>query len=121
MAASEQPENVWLPFDLSAYRLDALLTEPEKAALATSHSRGRLLRMKPAPEFIRPLKDIAAESGCSREVADLIILDLLREMHLSGIPYWRWPQERWQTFSRTDGKGRPLMAAFAWHFAGRYS
>ncbi|WP_394550023.1 tyrosine-type recombinase/integrase [Pantoea sp. SGAir0183] len=120
MAASEQPENVWLPFDLSAYRLDTLLTEPEKAALATSHSRGRLLRMKPAPEFIRPLKDIAAESGCSREVADLIILDLLREMHLSGIPYWRWPQERWQTFSRTDGKGRPLMAAFAWHFAGRY-
>lgn len=83
MLPSQLPENVWVPFDLSAYRLDALLTEAEKTALATAHSRGRLLRMKPAPEFIRPLKDIAAESGCSREVADLIILDLLREMHLS--------------------------------------
>ncbi len=110
-------ESSWYTFDITAYRLQASLTPAEQTALTSSHSRSRMLRMKPAPDLIRPLMDIAAGSGCSSKIAGLVIAGLLREMHLSGIPYWRWQQERWQTLCWEIREGRPLMAAFAWHLA----
>lgn len=111
-------ESSWRPFDITAYRLKTSLTPAERAALASAHSRAGMLRMKPAPDIIRPLTDIAGVSGCSSKIAGLVIAGLLREMHSSGMPCWRWTQEHWQTLCREARDGRPLMAAFAWHLAG---
>jgi hypothetical protein len=76
-----------------------------------------MLRMKPAPDLIRPLKDIAAGSGCSSKIAKLVMAGLLHEMHATGMPCWCWPQERWQTLCREVREGRLLMAAFTWYLA----
>lgn len=111
-------ESTWRPFDMTEYLLKTSLTSGERTALASSHSRSRMLRMKPAPDLIRPLTDIAAGSGCSSKITALVIAGLLREMHLSGMPCWRWSQDRWQTLCREVKEGRPLIAAFAWHLAG---
>ncbi|WP_256853594.1 tyrosine-type recombinase/integrase [Pantoea sp. Fr+CA_20] len=118
MEPSKQPENVWVPFDLSVYRLDISLTMAEKTELSTHVGRGHMLRMRPVPNIIRPLYDIATDSGTSKEVSALVILNILREIHLSGMPCWQWPQIRWQTLCQNTTQGRPLMAAFAWHLAG---
>ena len=83
-------ESSWRPFDITAYRLKTSLTPAERAALASAHSRAGMLRMKPAPDIIRPLTDIAGVSGCSSKIAGLVIAGLLREMHSSGMPCWRW-------------------------------
>ncbi|MEZ3498279.1 tyrosine-type recombinase/integrase [Pantoea sp. KPR_PJ] len=111
-------ESSWRPFDMTEYRLERSLTSAERTTLASSGSRSAMLRMKPAPDFIRPLTDIAAGSGCGSKVTALIIARLLREMHVSGTPCWFWPQERWLTLCREIREGRPLMAAFTWHLAG---
>lgn len=105
----------WRPFDITEYRLESSLTPAEREVLASAHRRAGMLRMKPAPDLIRPLKNIAAGSGCSSKIAGLVIAGLLREMHSSGIPCWRWSQERWLTLCREVREGRPLIAAFAWH------
>jgi len=110
----------WRAFSIAEYRLETSLTPDERTALASSHSRSGILRMNPGPDFIRPLTDIAAASGCSSKIAGLVIARLLREMHLSGTPCWCWPQERWQTLCREIREGRPLMAAFAWHLGDLY-
>ncbi|MCW6034394.1 tyrosine-type recombinase/integrase [Pantoea sp. JK] len=108
----------WRAFSIDEYRLETSLTSDERTALASSHSRSGMLRMKPAPDLIRPLTDIAAASGCSSKIAGLVIARLLRDMNASGAPCWCWPQERWQTLCREVREGRPLMAAFAWHLGG---
>ncbi|WP_416414425.1 tyrosine-type recombinase/integrase [Pantoea sp. App145] len=108
----------WRAFSIDEYRLEPSLTPDERTALASSHSRSGMLRMNPGPDFIRPLTDIAAASGCSSKIAGLVIARLLREMHLSGVPCWCWPRESWQTLCREVREGRPLMAAFAWHLGG---
>lgn len=113
-------ESSWRPFDMTEYRLERSLASSERTALASSHSRSGMLRMKPAPDLIRPLTDIAAGSGCGSKIAGLVIARLLREMHATGMPCWCWPQERWQTLSREVREGRPLMAAFAWHLVDLY-
>jgi len=118
MSAHKPTGCSWRPFDITEYQLKSSLTPAEREALASAHSRAGMLRMKPAPDLIRPLKDIAAGSGCSSKIAGLVIAGLLREMYSSGIPCWRWSQERWQTLCRDVREGRPLIAAFAWHLGG---
>lgn len=118
MSPHKPTESSWRLFDITEYRLETSLTPAECAALESVHSRSGMLRMKPAPDLIRPLKDIAAASGCSKKIAGLVIAGLLREIHSSGMPCWRWTQERWRTLCREAREGRPLMAAFAWHLAG---
>lgn len=108
----------WRAFSIAQYRVETSLTSDERTALASSHSRSGMLRMKPGPDLIRPLTDIAAASGCSSKIAGQVMARLLREMHLSGAPCWCWPQERWQTLCWEVREGRPLMAAFAWHLGG---
>lgn len=110
-------ESTWHPFNMTAYRLETSLTSAEQAALASPLSRSRMLRMKPSPDLIRPLTEIAAVSGCGSKITGLVIARLLREMHADGMPCWCWPQERWLTLCRQVRDGRPLMAAFAWHLA----
>ncbi|KOA68120.1 tyrosine-type recombinase/integrase [Pantoea sp. CFSAN033090] len=110
-------ESSWRPFDMTEYRLETSLTSAERTALVSSHSRSGILRMKPAPDLIRPLTDIAAGSGCGSKITGLVMAGLLREMHAAGMPCWCWPQARWQTLCREVREGRPLMAAFAWHLA----
>lgn len=117
MSSHTPIKSSWCPFDMTAYRLERSLTSSERTALASSHSRSGLLRMKLAPDLIRPLMDIAAGSGCGSKIAGLVIARLLREMHATGMPCWCWPQERWLTLWREVREGRPLMAAFAWHLA----
>lgn len=107
----------WHPFNITEYRLKTSLTSAEQAALASSHSRSGMLRVKPAPDLIRPLIDIATGSSCSSKITGLVISRLLREMHEAGLPCWCWPRERWQTLCQEVREGRPLMAAFAWHLA----
>lgn len=118
MTPHTQTESRWRPLDMTAYRLETSLTSAERTALASPHGRSGMLKMKPLPDLIRPLTDIAAGSGCSGKIAGLVIAGLLREMHASGTPCWCWSQERWLTLCRKVREGRPLMAAFAWHLAG---
>nr|WP_211280913.1 hypothetical protein [Pantoea rodasii] len=118
MSPHKPTESSWRPFDITEYRLEASLTPAECVALESAHSRSGMLLVKPALDLIRPLKDLAAASGCSKKIAGLVIAGLLREMHSSGMPCWRWTQERWRTLCREVREGRPLMAAFAWHLAG---
>lgn len=118
MSPHKPTESSWRPFDMTEYRLGTSLTAAEQTALASSHSRSGLLRMRPAPDLIRPLTDIASGSGCGSKITGLVIAWLLREMHATGTPCWCWPQVRWQTLCREVREGRPLMAAFAWHLAG---
>ncbi|MGK3131365.1 tyrosine-type recombinase/integrase [Pantoea sp. C8B4] len=110
--------NSWCPFNPAKYRLGNSLNTAERAALASSHRRSKILRMDPAPDLIRPLTDIAAASGCSKKIVGLVMAGLLREMHLSGQPCWCWSQERWQTLCLEVSIGRPLMTDFAWHMGG---
>lgn len=117
MSTQRPIECNWRPFDMTEYRLETSLSSAEQVALASSHSRSGMLRMDPVPDLIRPLTDIAAASGCGRKITRLVIARLLREMHVTGLPCWCWPQERWQTLCREVRDGRPLMAAFAWHLA----
>ncbi|WP_240769920.1 integrase [Pantoea agglomerans] len=105
---------------MTEYRLEMSLTSSERTALANSHSRYGMLRMKPAPDLIRPLTDIAAGSGSGSKIAGLVIARLLREMHATDMPCWCWLQERWLMLCREVREGRPLMAAFAWHLADLY-
>ncbi|MFZ4213552.1 tyrosine-type recombinase/integrase [Pantoea endophytica] len=118
MSTSTPTGTSWRAFSIAEYQLETSLTTDERTALASSHSRSGMLRIKPVPDLIMPLTDIAAASGCSSKIAGLVIVRLLREMHLSGAPCWCWPQERWQTLCREVREGRPLMAAFAWHLGG---
>lgn len=87
-------ESSWRPFDMTEYRLETSLTSAERTALVSSHSRSGILRMKPAPDLIRPLTDIAARSGCGSKITGLVMAGLLREMHAAGMPCWCWPQAR---------------------------
>ncbi|WP_325177694.1 hypothetical protein [Pantoea sp. 1B4] len=117
MSPHKPIENSWRPFDMTEYRLETSLTSAERKALTSSHSRSGMLRMKPAPDLIRPLMDIAAASGCGSKITGLVIAGLLREMLAADMPCWWWPQKRWHTLCREVREGRPLMAAFAWHLA----
>ncbi|OWS75392.1 integrase [Pantoea sp. VS1] len=117
MSTQRPIECNWRPFDMTEYRPETSLSSAEQVALASSHSRSAMLRMDPLPDLIRPLTDITAASGCGRTITRLVIARLLREMHVTGLPCWCWPQERWQTLCREVREGRPLMAAFAWHLA----
>lgn len=117
MSSHTPIESSWRPFDMTEYRLERSLNSSERTALASSHRRSGIFRMKPTPDLIRPLTDIAAGRGCGRKIAGLVIARLLREMHAAGMPSWCWPQERWLMLCREVSEGRPLMAAFAWHLA----
>lgn len=110
-------ENSWRSLDMTAYRLETSLNSAERTALASPHGRSGMLRMKPVPDLIRPLMDIAARSGCGSKITGMVIAGLLREIHAAGQPCWYWPQELWQTLCREVREGRPLMAAFVWHLA----
>ncbi|MDE8557823.1 hypothetical protein [Pantoea vagans] len=74
-------ESSWRQFDMTEYRLETSLTPAEQTALASSHSRSGMLRMKPAPDLIRPLKDIATGSGCGNKITGLVMARLMREMY----------------------------------------
>jgi hypothetical protein len=117
MSSHTPIESSWHPFDKTEYRLETSLTSSEQAPLAGSHSRSRMLRIRPAPDLIRPLTEIAAGSGCGSKITVLVIARLLREMHADCTPCWCWSQERWLTLCREVRYGRSLMAAFAWHLA----
>lgn len=85
MSSHTPVESSWRPFDITEYRLGRSLTSSELTALASSHSRSGMLRMKPAPDLIRPLTDVAAGSGFSSKITGLVIARLLREMHATRV------------------------------------
>lgn len=109
---------VWHPFDRTAYSLKMFLSEEERDAISTPRRRANYLKQVPEPELVRPLFDIARHSGCSLEVTELTIREVLAEMVRSNQPCWCWSEEIWQILCQKRHLSSPLLTAFAFHLAG---
>jgi hypothetical protein len=69
------------------------------------------------PAFLRPLYDIATQSGIKPEVARITILAVLAEAHRQDMPYHLWTEDIWQGLYQRRNLGGPLLAAFAFHLS----
>jgi hypothetical protein len=108
---------VWQPFALESYQLRATFSAQERLALSTPQRRGKYLLQKPVPAFLRPLYDIATQSGIKPEVARITILAVLAEAHRQDMPYHLWTEDIWQGLYQRRNLGGPLLAAFAFHLS----
>jgi hypothetical protein len=95
MKAENTTGVVWQPFALESYQLRATFSAQERLALSTPQRRGKYLLQKPVPAFLRPLYDIATQSGIKPEVARITILAVLAEAHRQDMPYL-WTEDIWQ-------------------------
>lgn len=108
---------VWQPFALESYQLSAEFSAQERLALSTPQRRGKYLRQKPVPAFLRPLYDIATRSGIKPEVARITILAVLAEASRQDLPCHLWTEAIWQKLYQRRHLSGPLLAAFAFHLS----